>query len=94
MPRPWTIAGIALLFCGGLLTVSLTFAFPELPGTCTDIAYAGEGSPGGFEFYGFDLLVMEYSPDGGVNHCRTPYVSLAFGLLGLGGAVLAADRHT
>ncbi|ELZ16786.1 hypothetical protein C477_14273 [Haloterrigena salina JCM 13891] len=60
--------------------------------SCTDVGYTGSGPPGGFEFYGFHRGWAVYSPDGGVNRCDTPIVTIAVALLGIGSASLGYER--
>ncbi|WP_440766278.1 hypothetical protein [Natronorubrum sp. DTA7] len=81
------------LLSGGLLAIFIVLSVPELPlSSCTDVGYSGTEPPGGFEYYEFYLGWVAYSPDGGVNRCDTPVVTIAVGLLALGSGILAVDR--
>ena len=89
----WTIVAAGFLLSGGLVVALIALSFPELPlSSCTDVGYSGDEPPGGFEFYEFYLGWIGYSPDGGVNRCDTPIVTIAVGLLGIGSTILGIDR--
>jgi len=93
MPNQWTIIAVGFLLSGGLVAVVIALSFPELPlSSCTDVGYSGDEPPGGFEFYEFHFGWIGYSPDGDVNRCDTPIVTIAVGLLGIGSAILGVDR--
>ena len=93
MPSRWTIAASGFLLSGSLVTVLIALSFPELPlSACTDVGYSGDEPPGGFEFYEFYFGFIGYSPDGGVNRCDTPIVTIAVGLLSIGSAILVVDH--
>ncbi len=93
MPSRWTIVATGFLLSGGLVATVVALSFPELPlSSCTDVGYSGTEPPGGFEFYEFYLGWVGYSPDGGVNRCDTPIVTIAAGLLGIGSAILGVGR--
>ena len=93
MPSRWTLVAAGCLLSGGLLAALIPLSFPQFPlSSCTDVGYSGAEPPGGFEFYEFHFGWVGYSPDGGVNRCDTPIVSIAVGLLGIGSAILGVDR--
>lgn len=94
MPKLRTLFAAGLLLSGGLLAVLIALSFPELPlSSCTDVGYSGDEPPGGFEYYEFSLGWLGYSPDGGVNRCDTPVVTIAVGFIGLGSAILGLGRR-
>ncbi|ADD04296.1 uncharacterized protein Nmag_0711 [Natrialba magadii ATCC 43099] len=99
MSRLVTTVSSTCLFIGGMLTLAIVLALVLLPqpvlpfSACTDVGYVG-GPPGGFEYEGYRWLWLEYSPDGGVNRCGTPIVSVAVGLLVVGGVLRGIDRRT
>ncbi|OIB56487.1 hypothetical protein [Natrialba sp. SSL1] len=99
MSRIVTSVSAICLFIGGTLALAIVLALvllpqPTLPlSSCTDVGYVG-GPPGGFEYEGYSWLWLEYSPDGGVNRCGTPIVSVAVGLLVVGGVLFGIDRRT
>ncbi|QFU83333.1 hypothetical protein [Natronorubrum aibiense] len=71
----------------------IAVSVPELPlSSCTDVGYAGDEPPGGFVYYEWYLGWLGNSPDGGVNRCDTPIVTIALGLLALGSAMLGLER--
>ncbi|WP_049914981.1 hypothetical protein [Natrialba taiwanensis] len=85
MASRWTLLATGRLLSGGLVAISIALSFPELPLTsCTDVGYSGAGPPGGFEYDEFYVGVVGYLPNGGVNRCDTPIVTVAVGLLGVG----------
>ncbi|SIS06322.1 hypothetical protein [Natronorubrum thiooxidans] len=94
MPNLRRLFAAGLLLIGGLLAVLIALSFPELPlSSCTDVGYSGDEPPGGFEYYEFYLGWIGYSPDGGVNRCDTPSVTIAGGCISLGSVILALDRR-
>ncbi|ELY43712.1 hypothetical protein [Natronorubrum sulfidifaciens] len=93
MSSHWALAGAGLLLSSGVLAALIAISFPELPlSSCTDVGYVGDEPPGGFVYYEFYLGWLGYSPDGGVNRCDTPIVTIALGLLALGSAMLGLER--
>ncbi|AFZ74131.1 hypothetical protein [Natronobacterium gregoryi] len=94
--RPTTIA-TGFLLTGVFLCAAIAFAFfllprPELPlSACTDVGYAGDS--GGFEYYEYSWLWVAYSPDGGVNRCSTPIVTIAVGCFVVGSSLLGIERY-
>ena len=94
MPNRWAQIATGFLLSGGLLAIYIALSFPELPlSSCTDVGYSGTEPPGGFEYYGFYLGWIGYSPDGGINRCDTPIVTIAVGLLAIGSGSLAIERY-
>ncbi|MFA9424920.1 hypothetical protein [Natronorubrum sp. A-ect3] len=93
MSRRWTLVGAGMVLSAGLVAALIAVSFPELPlSSCTDVGYTGDEPPGGFVYYEFYLGWLGYSPDGGVNRCDTPIVTIAAGLFGLGSAILGLER--
>lgn len=93
MASRWTLLATGCLLSGGLVAIFIALSFPELPlSSCTDVGYSGTEPPGGFEYDEFYWGVLGYSPDGGVNRCDTPIVTVAVGLLGVGGGMLGKER--
>jgi len=75
--------------------VLIAISFPELPlSTCTDVGWPDpDERPGGFGFYEFQFrILMRYSPDGGVNDCVTPVVTIAVTLLAIGSVIAGVDH--
>ncbi len=93
MPTRLTAIGAAFLLSGVVIAALIAISFPELPlSSCTDVGYTSDEPPGGFEFYDFYLGWIGYSPDGGINRCDTPVVTIAVGLFGIGSSILGIDR--
>ncbi len=93
MPGRLSLTVAGFLLSEGLVVALIALFFPEIPlSACTDVGYTGDEPPGGFEFYEFYLGWMGYSPDGGVNRFDTPIVTIAVGLLAVGGTILGIDR--
>ncbi|SDQ55347.1 hypothetical protein [Natronobacterium texcoconense] len=95
MPSRLVAVANVFLFTGFLVVLLSSLSFPELPlSACTDVGYPGDEPPGGFEYYEFYLGWMAYSPDGGVNRCETPIVTIAVALLAVGGALRGLEYRS
>ncbi len=81
------------VFLAGVIALAfLLLSTPVLPlSSCTDVGYV-DGPPGGFEYYAYSWIWMEYSPDGGVNRCSTSIVTITVGLFAIGSGILGIER--